>query len=133
MEGTCLYAQVAEIVNAPIDQQLFFYRPFTNFAFFGDVLLSDSADGASLLFPILNHRDDKIARKPLGYTQIFDFADLGCQDGPKVYYPVAPAGFRAIGCVIARDVSQIPRNCYCVREDLTEQGECNVIDVFSPF
>lgn len=67
-----------QIINEPIDQQLFFYRPFTNFAFFGDVLLSDSDDITSQLFPVLNHRDDKIAQRPLRYVQVFDFADLGC-------------------------------------------------------
>lgn len=35
--------------------------------------------------------------------------------------------------MVARDIHSVPQNWYCVCENLVEQGECNIVDIFSSF
>lgn len=56
-------------------------------------------------FPILEDPTWEHCAKPLKFREVFDFSSFKSPQKFKIYEPVAPDGFVALGCVIADSIN----------------------------
>lgn len=117
-------SKVTQIVGALSDQNLYFHRPLTPAGsfFFCDSLLADESEEPSGPFLITNSsvKSSPLYASPVGFTLVYEepFLRLAGYDHVRIWYPVAPEGYAALGCCVSTTAAP-PANVACLREDLT--------------
>ncbi|CAL6103360.1 Conserved_hypothetical protein [Hexamita inflata] len=134
MEFTQLFYEQFRLEGTPTDQVLYIYRPVTKGFYFYDILSVDPTElSKQLTFPIASDFDNSMFSSPLSFTELFNFSSLKCNQRLKIFKPVAPPGYKALGCVVAETVSKIPKNILCVQEKMVKSTAGEVIEIFNPF